>query len=406
MIDTAALRRRSARVLFASVALGTTSFVASITVAPLAGEDLSRSATLSGLPWTAGVLGTGLGSALLSLLMARRGRAPGLAIGYAFGAAGALIAVVAIANGQFALFVPAILVMGVGNAANHLSRYAAADLYPPERRASGLSMVVWAGAIGGVAGPALLEPSSRVAMDAGLPRLGGPFVLAIAGCLLAVAAVVVLWRRSPAALVPHDSEVAPTGARLVDMWRGPRAQAALIALAVAQTVMVMIMAMTPVHMRSHGHGLGSVGLVISLHVFGMYGLSPVAGRIADRIGAIPTVLLGFGTLVVAAVGAAALPADAGPWLSIPLFGLGWGWSLSFVAGSALLTEGLAYADRARLQGATDSVVWTAAAVAGLGSGILVGEFGYAVLCVVGSVLVLGPVAMITGRRRALLPTGA
>jgi MFS family permease len=338
--------------------------------------------------------------------MARRGRAPGLALGYACGAAGALIAVLAIANGQFALFVPAVLVMGVGNAANHLSRYAAADIYPPERRASGLGTVVWAGAIGGVLGPALLDPSSRWAMSYGLPRLGGPFVVAIIGCVLAFVSIGVLWRRSPNALVAHDREVESTGARLVDMWRAPRAQAALIALAVAQTVMVMIMAMTPVHMRSHGHGLGSVGLVISLHVFGMYGLSPVSGRIADRIGPIPTVLFGFGTLIVAAVGAAAFPADAGPWLAIPLFLLGWGWSLSFVAGSALLTEGLAYADRARLQGATDSVVWTAAAVAGLGSGVLVGEFSYAVLCMVGCVLVVGPVAIITGRRRALVPTTA
>lgn len=205
--------------LFTSVALGTTSFVASVTVAPLAGEDLSNSATLSGLPWTAGVLGTGLGSALLSQLMARRGRAPGLALGYVCGALGGLVAVIAIASGWFALFVPAIFVMGAGNAANHLSRYAAADLYPPERRASGLGTVVWAGAIGGVVGPALLEPSSRLALGAGIPRLGGPFLLAVIGSILAVVLIAVLWLRSPDALRPHDGEVIATGARSVDMWR-------------------------------------------------------------------------------------------------------------------------------------------------------------------------------------------
>jgi MFS family permease len=185
------------------------------------------------------------------------------------------------------------------------------------------------------------------------------------------------------------------------MWRAPRAQAALIALAVAQTVMVLIMAMTPVHMRSHGHGLGSVGFVISLHVFGMYGLSPISGRLADRFGPIRMVLAGFATLAAAAVIAAASPARAGMWLAVPLFLLGWGWSLSFVSGSALLTEGLAYGDRARLQGATDSIVWTAAAIAGLSSGVLVGEFSYAVLCAVGALLVLAPVIVISGRRRIL-----
>jgi len=393
-------------VLFTTVALGTTGFVASVTVAPLVGEDLSGSATLSGLAWTAGVLGTGVGSALLSQLMARRGRGPGLALGYLVTAIGASLGVVAMHGEQFVFFVVAVFLMGGGNAANHLSRYAAADLYPPERRASGLSTVVWAGAVGGVAGPALLDPSGRLAVGSGLPRLAGPFLVAVAGCMLAFAAVIALERTTRGALTAHDHEERSTGARLFEMWRAPRVRVALVSLAAAQAVMILIMAMTPVHLRSHGHGLGSVGLVIGVHVFAMYGLSPVSGRLTDRFGAIPMILAGFATLMVAAVIAAASPEHAGSWLAVPLFLLGWGWSLTFVAGSALLTEGLAYADRARLQGATDSVVWTAAAVAGLSSGVLVGEFGFAVLCIVGALLVVPPVAIIAGRRRRLAPVVA
>ncbi|MEX0874504.1 MAG: MFS transporter [Actinomycetota bacterium] len=396
----------AARVLFLAVAFGTTSFVASITVAPLVGEDLTNSATLSGFPWTAGVLGTGLGSVLLSQLMAKRGRGPGLMLGYLLGGVGAALAVVAMTSGQFALFVFAILLMGGGNSANHLSRYAAADLYPPERRASGLGLVVWAGAIGGVAGPALLDPSGRVAVDADLPRLAGPFLICVLGCAMAVVAIFAMLRARRDALVPYDTQSASTGRPVTELWRAPRAQAALIALAVAQTVMVLIMAMTPVHLRSTGHGLSSVGLVISLHVFGMYGLSPVSGRLTDRLGAIRVVLMGFATLLVAALLAASMPDHAGTLLAIPLFLLGFGWSLSFVAGSALLTEGLTYGDRARLQGATDAVVWTSAAIAGLGSGVLVGMFSYALLCVVGAILIVAPVAIITRRRRTLAVTPA
>lgn len=403
MADPGVTRRRAARVLFAAVALGTTGFVASLTVAPLVGEDLSRSAALSGLPWTAGVLGTAVGSALLSQLMARRGRGPGLALGYLAAAIGAMLGIVAIANGRFVLFVFAVLLMGGGNAANHLSRYAAAELYPPERRASGLSTVVWAGAVGGVAGPALLDTSGRWAAGADLPRLAGPFAVAVVGCALACVAIVALQRTARGILRAQDTDDLPTGVSVLEMMRAPRVRIALVSLAAAQTVMVLIMAMTPVHIRSHGHGLGSVGLVISLHVFGMYGLAPVSGRLTDRFGAISMILAGFATLAAAAVIAAVVPAHAGTWLTIPLFLLGWGWSLAFVAGSALLTEGLAYADRARLQGATDTAVWTAAAVAGLGSGFLVGVFGYAVLCVVGALIVVAPVAMIAGRRRALVP---
>ena len=204
-----------------------------------------------------------------------------------------------------------------------------------------------------------------------------------------------------------DTQEPPTGRRLTELWRAPRAKAALISLAVAQTVMVLIMAMTPLHLRDTGHGLGAVGLVISIHVFGMYGLSPISGRLTDKLGAIPVVLIGFATLMASAIIAAAMPHHAGTLLTIPLFLLGFGWSLAFVAGSAMLTEGLSYGDRARLQGGTDAIVWTSAAVAGLGSGVLVGVFSYALLCVVGAILVVAPIALITSRRRTLYaPTPA
>ena len=241
-------------------------------------------------------------------------------------------------------------------------------------------------------------------MVVGLPPLVGPFALGAIGCAAAAILIVVLLRHAPRALLAHDDGVLASGRGLFEMWRVPRAKVALITLAVAQTVMVMIMAMTPLHIRTHGHGLSSVGVVISAHVFGMYGLSPVSGRLVDRIGATRVILCGFATLVLATVIAAAAPQTAGIWLTAPLFLLGFGWSLSFVAGSALLSHGLSYSDRARLQGGTDFVVWTAAAMAGLGSGVLVGSLGYATLCLVGALLIAVPLATVWSRRTALAMT--
>ncbi len=394
--------RVAGRALFASVALGTTAIVASFTVVPLVGEDLAGSQALSGIPWAVGVFGTGIGSVLVGQLMARRGRGPGLVAGYVAGGVGAGLCVLAMTSESFVLFVVAALVLGAANSSNQLSRYAAADVYPPERRASGLGMVVWAGTVGGVAGPALLDPTGRAAVGAGLPRLSAGFVVAAIGCAGAVLVLVVLLARAPNVLRAQDmDDTAGSTMSVLEMWRVPRAQIALVSLAVAQTVMVMIMAMTPVHIRSTGHHLGAIGFVISAHVFGMYGLSPVAGRLADRFGAVRMTLIGFGVLATAAASAAGAPHDAGAWLAIPLFLLGFGWSVAFVSASALLAHGLSYGDRARLQGATDFVVWTAAATAGLFSGVLVGTFGYGLLCVVGALLVAVPITAIAGRRRVL-----
>ena len=399
--DTRTDPRLGTWALFLAVALGTTSFVASITVAPIVGKDLTSSTTLSGFPWTAGVFGTGIGSVLLSRLMARHGRGPGLILGYTIGAVGALVAVIAIVNDLFAFFVLGVLLMAGANAANHLSRYAAADLYTTARRASGIGLVVWAGTVGGVAGPALLKPSGRLAVNAGLPRLAGPFVVCIAGSVVAALVLIALIRIRRGSLTPIDTQEPPSARRLTELWRAPRARAALISLAVSQTVMVLIMAMTPLHLQDTGHDLGAVGLVISIHVFGMYGLSPISGRLTDKLGAVPVVLIGFATLMASAIIAAAMPHHAGTLLTIPLFLLGFGWSLSFIAGSSMLTEGLTFGDRARLQGATDAIVWTSAAIAGLSSGVLVGIFSYALLCVVGAILVVAPIALITSQRRSL-----
>jgi MFS family permease len=140
---------------------------------------------------------------------------------------------------------------------------------------------------------------------------------------------------------------------------------------------------------------------LSAHVFGMYGLSPISGRLTDRFGSPPVILAGFVVMVVAAVSGALTPTHAGVLLAVPLFVLGFGWSFSFVAGSALLTHGLTYADRTRLQGSVDALVWTSAAVASASSGFIVTSSGYVGLCVVASLLVVVPIGVIASRRKVV-----
>lgn len=59
------------------------------------------------------------------------------------------------------------------------------------------------------------------------------------------------------------------------------------AMAIGNIAMVAVMTMTPVHMETAGQSLSAVGLVISLHVAGMYLPSPISGILADRYGRLP-----------------------------------------------------------------------------------------------------------------------
>lgn len=172
---------------------------------------------------------------------------------------------------------------------------------------------------------------------------------------------------------------------------------AVAALVVAQFVMLLIMTITPVHVRGHDHGLSGVGLVISLHVFGMFGLAPVAGWAADRFGALRIATLGLALVALAGVLAAVAPPDRMAVLAVALVLLGLGWSAAFVASSTLLAR-----TSPKLQGRADALGWCFAAVASLTSGFLVAGLGYPFLSALGAALaaVMAGIVVLESRRES------
>jgi MFS family permease len=165
--------------------------------------------------------------------------------------------------------------------------------------------------------------------------------------------------------------------------------------------MTLIMTMTPLHMTQHGHGLGAVGIVLSAHTLGMFALSPLSGRLAERVGAVRAIFIGTTVLGLSAVMAAVAPPAGGDLLLVALFLLGLGWNIGFVAGSALLSEHLEVHERTRVQGAADALIWSSAAAASLGSGVIMAAAGYTALGVLGTGLVLIPILTLRAHRQAL-----
>jgi MFS family permease len=164
---------------------------------------------------------------------------------------------------------------------------------------------------------------------------------------------------------------------------------------------VLIMTMTPLHMTQTGHDLMAVGLVISAHTFGMFALSPVSGRLTDRFGSVRVVLSGLVVVAGSAALSAVAPADGGIVLFLALFLLGYGWNLGYVAGSTMLTTGLPLAERTRIEGVADSLIWSSAAAASLGSGFVVAAASYTILGLMGAALVIVPAWIVLARRRAV-----
>lgn len=392
----------------AGVALGSTGHIAAVTVATIVAKDLAGSAVWSGTPGAAVVLGAAIGSALLSRLMVAHGRQAGLTLGYVIGVSGAAVATVAVIGRSMPLLLLGTALIGFGNSSNQLSRYVAADLFPVARRASAIGLVVWGATFGAVLGPNLIGWAGELGEGIGLPALAGAYLLPVVFVGAAAILSFILLRPDPYALADRtDEDLSATDSGQVPLeriLRRPHVPAAIVALVAGQVVMVLIMTMTPLHMTDHGHGLAAVGLVISGHTFGMFALSPISGRLTDRFGSPVVVAAGLTVTATSAVMSAFAPPDGGPILFLALFLLGYGWNLGFVAGSALLTHGLSLAERTRLQGLTDALIWSSAAAASLGSGVVLAVAGFTTLGLIGAAIVVVPLWLVVVRRRAIAPS--
>jgi MFS family permease len=392
------VQRRTIATLVVAQALGGLGITIGISVTSILAAQVSGSEKFAGLAQTMQVLGAALASFLLAHLMGRRGRRLGLALGYALGGLGAALCVVSGRIGSFPLLLTGATLLGATTAANMQSRYAATDLARPERRARALSLVVWATTLGAVAGPNLTGPAGRVAHRLGLPVLTGPFLVGVLGILLAGAVIMVFLRPDPL-LVAREAALARGGTRVrtATSWTRvrevvrsrPGVGAGIAALALAHAVMVSVMVMTPLHMHDGGARLEVIGIVISVHVLGMYFFAPVVGWATDRVGR-PAVL-GIGAVVLFAslLLSGVSPMGASWQIGVGLFLLGVGWSLCTVAASTLITESAPLDVRIDVQGAADLIMGVVAAAAGALAGVVVGSFGFGALNLFAALLVTG-----------------
>jgi MFS family permease len=405
--DVEAVQRRTVGVLVVSQSLGGLGTTVGIAVASVLAEEVSGSEALAGMVQTIQVLGAAAASYLLARLMSARGRRFGLVVGYVVGAGGAATCVVGGAVDSFPLLLAGALLLGANTATNYQSRYAAADLAVPERRARALSVVLWATTLGAVLGPNLVGPAGRMAEAWGLPALTGPFVVTVG---VALVAALVLWtflRPDPLLLARTEAGESPTGPRRRTSWARvrelarvhPGIGAAVLAMSASHAVMVAVMIMTPLHMDHGGAELEVIGFVISIHVLGMFFFSPFIGAFADRFGRPAALLAGAVALWAALALAGSSPEGTSLRIGAGLFLLGLGWSCCTVAASALITESTPLESRTDVQGAADLVMNVSAALAGVVAGVVVELLGFGALNVFAGVLVLGVLAAVAVSRR-------
>lgn len=337
----------------------------------------------------------------LGRAMDRFGRVPVIAAGFVIGSAGCAVTALATRFESSVAVIVGFALIGTSSAAAFLSRTAAGDMYPPHRRARGISFVLFGAVFGAILGPSVFGPLFA-GKDVELDALTVPW-LAGSGLMLVAGAIVVGVRPDPkriAELIAPDRAAgagppAPA-APLGEILRRPGVVPALVAALASFGVMVSVMNLTGyVVVDHHHHSQSSVFPIIGAHVVGMFGLVLFVGALIDRIGRKPAL---SGGLVVMAVSCAGLLGFESVWATaVLLFGLGLGWNVSFVAATTQLADATQASERGRLLGFTDLLSGLLGASLALVGGFALDALGVAALALGAAILVALPIVPLARR---------
>src|SRR5262245_16655900 len=343
----------------------------------------------------------------------RYGRRIAVVLGLLFGLVGAVGTGLSVISGSFSLFLASILVFGAGVSAGHQLRVAAADMYPPRRRAQGLGFVLTGSLLGALGAPVLITAAQTWSGPLGLDPLALTWILIPAVIVPGIGLVLAihpdpkeiaadLGRYHPGYSPPLEQAADRARPTAVRSWlRDPRLQAAFAASFAAQGTMAMIMAFTSLALEHHGHPLPVISVAVTIHVIGMFGFSLPLGWLADRAGRPTVMVLGFVFLGGGAILVAATPRY---WMIVTgTFMVGVGWSAATVAATAVIADVTRSFERGRAIGANDTASAAAAITLPLIAGPAVEFFGLSALGVLAAGLMVPPFVLVLTRMNNTKP---
>lgn len=350
--------RRNVLVLVAAQALLGAQMPMMFTIAGLAGQTLAANPCWATLPITAMVVGSMLAANPLSALMQRFGRRAGFVAGALGGMAGAITGAAGLALASFPLFVAGALLSGIYMSAQGFYRFAAADTASEAFRPKAISWVMAGGLLSAVVGPQLVKVTAEAMV---VPFLG-TYLAVVALNLAGIGLFAALDIPRP----PRPKPGADAGRSRLDLIRTPEIAVAVICATVSYALMNLVMTSSPLAVVGCGFSTADAADVVTGHVLAMYAPSFVTGHIIARFGA-PRVV-GAGLTILAGAGAVALMGVELEHFFVALVLLGIGWNFGFIGATTMLAGLHTPAERGRMQGMNDFIVFAGVSLASISSG--------------------------------------
>ncbi len=360
--------KRNVALLAGCQALLLCNAVTLIAVNGLAGAKLAPTPALATLTVTGYVIGTALMTLPASWFMKQYGRRAGFIAGALLGILGGITCAVAVSIGSFWLLCLGTLCAGTYNAFGLQYRFAAADMAPAAWKPKAISWTLAGGILGGFIGPW----AGKITREVWAVEFAATYASL---SVFAVIALLIAGRLR----VPEmaDAGQQGSGRPLAEIARQPAFVVAVLAAALGYGTMNLLMAATPLAMDICGLPFGDAAFVLQWHVLGMYGPSFFTGSLIKRFGVLNVLMAGV-VLMFACI-ALALSGVTLMHFWWALFLLGVGWNFLYIGGTTLLTETYKPAERAKVQGGNDFMVFGVQAVSSLSAGALVLGGGWSTL---------------------------
>jgi MFS family permease len=368
-----AVARRNAFVLAAVQAIVGSAAPICISLGALAGHYLlDADKSLATAPVTGFNVGVALGALPAAALIKRLGHRSGFMVGTLVTAAGGAVATAALYGASFWIFAAGLMAVGIGGAFVQQLRFAAADSVPPQLKAKAISFVLAGGVVTAILGPQIVIFTRELlapVMFAG--SFAAILVLAAAGAL-----ILTQLRTEKSADAGPDIP-GPPARPLARVVAQPRFLVGLACGVGSFSLMSLVMTGAPLAMVGCGFSPDEATLGISWHVMAMFAPSFFTGRLIQRFGVEAVVAAGLLLLIGCAAVALSGIALWQFWTALILLGLGW--NFGFIGATAMVAQTYNDAEKGKVQGTHDLVLFSVVALSSLLSGAIYNAYGWDML---------------------------
>ena len=350
--------RRNVWVLVAAQAILGAQMPMVFTIAGLAGQTLASNPCWATLPISFMVIGSMLTATPLSSLMQKYGRRAGFAVGAIGGMLGGAIGAWGLINQSFVAFLIGALFTGVYMSAQGFYRFAATDTASDAYRPKAISYVMAGGLLSAVIGPQLV----KVTVDGMVVPFLGTYLAVIALNVVGIFLFLLLDIPKPKPPISGASQ----GRSRSELIRSPKIAVAVIVGTVSYALMNLVMTSSPLAVVGCGFAKSNAADVVTAHVLAMYAPSFFTGHIIARFGV--ERVMAVGLVILAAAGVVAFSGVTLPHFFGALILLGLGWNFGFIGATTMLAGAHVEAERGRMQGMNDLIVFGGVTLASISSG--------------------------------------